>query len=62
VPHPLFANFELRIQTDGSFTPREALVSSCRTLVSDLDTLSREFTKEFELRKMVADDGAAGEK
>jgi hypothetical protein len=62
VPHPLFANFELRIQTDGSFTPREALVSSCRTLVGDLDTLSREFTKEFELRKMVAGDGAAGEK
>lgn len=56
VPHPLIPNFELRVQTDGSVTPKEALVSCCRAVVVDLDTLSREFTKEFELRKIVTGD------
>lgn len=53
VPHPLFPKFELRVQTDGSLTPKEALLTACRDSVSDLNTLSREFTKEYELRKMV---------
>jgi len=56
VAHPLVPNFELRVQTDGSCTPKEALVASCRAIVVDLDTLSREFTKEFELRKIVTGD------
>jgi DNA-directed RNA polymerase II subunit RPB11 len=62
VPHPLFATFELRVQTDGSLTPKEALVNTCKNLVQDLEILSREFTKEFELRKMVMGDAAATEK
>ncbi|KAF7513970.1 hypothetical protein GJ744_006584 [Endocarpon pusillum] len=53
VPHPLFPTFELRVQTDGSLSPKEALLQACRDSVSDLNTLSREFTKEYELRKMV---------
>lgn len=56
VPHPLFATFELRIQTDGTMTPKEALVSCCKALVGDMEILSREFTKEYELRKMVSGD------
>jgi len=59
VPHPLFSKFELRVQTDGEITPRAAVVQACRDLVNDLGTLSREFTKEWELRKM-AGDGANG--
>lgn len=59
VPHPLFANFELRVQTDGEITPREALIACCKGIVSDLGQLSREFTKEFELRKMVGVEGNA---
>jgi DNA-directed RNA polymerase II subunit RPB11 len=58
VPHPLFANFELRVQTDGEITPKEALVACCKGIVSDLGQLSREFTKEFELRKMVSGEGS----
>lgn len=58
VPHPLFASFELRIQTDGEVTPKDALRNACSSLVAELGQLSREFTKEFELRKMVAGDGA----
>ncbi|KAL8675352.1 MAG: hypothetical protein Q9168_000309 [Polycauliona sp. 1 TL-2023] len=56
VPHPLFSTFELRVQTDGSITPRQALLQACRDLVTDLGLLSREFTKEWELRKMVGDN------
>ncbi|MCJ1257065.1 DNA-directed RNA polymerase II core subunit [Lignoscripta atroalba] len=59
IPHPLFSKFELRVQTDGTITPRAALVQACRDLVNDLGTLSREFTKEWELRKM-AGEGANG--
>jgi DNA-directed RNA polymerase II subunit RPB11 len=56
----LFANFELRVQTDGEISPKEALVACCRSLVSDYGQLSREFTKEFELRKMVRGEGLNG--
>jgi len=59
VPHPLFSKFELRVQTDGEITPRVALVQACRDLVNDLGTLSREFTKEWELRKMASDAAGA---
>ncbi|KAI9808231.1 MAG: hypothetical protein M1825_004688 [Sarcosagium campestre] len=52
VPHPLVPKFELRVQTDGSITPKEALVAACRDVVSDLGILGREFTKEVELKKM----------
>jgi hypothetical protein len=62
VPHPLFATFELRVQTDGEITPKEAVVNCCKSLVSDLEILSREFTKEYELRKMVSGDAAVVDK
>ena len=58
IPHPLFAKFELRIQTDGAISPKEALVNCCKSLVGDMEILSREFTKEYELRKMVTGDMA----
>ncbi|KAH1332671.1 hypothetical protein KXV22_002507 [Aspergillus fumigatus] len=53
VPHPLVPKFELRVQTDGEITPKDALLAACHDLVKDLGILSREFTKEYELRKMV---------
>jgi len=52
VPHPLFADFELRVQTDGNLTPKDAVIRACREIVSDLGTLSREFSKEWELKKI----------
>lgn len=55
VPHPLFANFELRIHTDGEISPKDALIAACRELITELQTLDQEFTKEFELKKMAAD-------
>ena len=49
----MFPTVELRVQTNGEVTPKDALIGACTDLVNDLSTLSREFTKEFELRKMV---------
>lgn len=56
VPHPLFPTFELRVQTDGEITPKEAVIASCRDLVAELGSLDREFKREYELRKMVGQD------
>lgn len=53
VPHPLDPKFELRVQTDGEITPKEAVVKACRDIVQDLAELSRQFTKEWELKKIV---------
>ncbi|CAD6503282.1 BgTH12-02949 [Blumeria graminis f. sp. triticale] len=53
-PHPLFATFELRVQTDGEISPKDAVVGCCKALVNDLQIMSREFTKEYELRKMIS--------
>lgn len=52
VPHPLFATFKLRVQTDGAITPKEAVVTACRDLVAELQQLDQEFTKEWELKKI----------
>ncbi|KAJ5312304.1 hypothetical protein PENANT_c011G00837 [Penicillium antarcticum] len=52
VPHPLTPNFLLRVQTDGEIAPRQAVINACHALIKDCGILSREFTKEFELRKM----------
>lgn len=42
----------LRVQTDGTITPKEAIVEVCKQLVASLGHLSREFTREYELRRM----------
>ena len=52
VPHPLFATFKLRVQTDGEISPNEAVVQACQELVKELQMLDQEFTKEFELKKI----------
>jgi len=44
----------LRVQTDGSITPKEAIVSVCKQLIAAYGQLGREFTREYELRRMVA--------
>jgi DNA-directed RNA polymerase II subunit RPB11 len=59
VAHPLKTEFDLRVTTDGSMTPKDAIVRACRDIVQDLDVLSREFTKEWELKK-IANTGRDG--
>lgn len=52
IPHPLFATFELRVQTDGEISPKDAVVKACADVVQDLQKLDQEFTKEWELKKI----------
>ncbi|KAF2094129.1 RBP11-like subunits of RNA polymerase [Rhizodiscina lignyota] len=52
IPHPLLPSFDLRVTTDGSVSPKDAIVQACRDIVGELDQLSREFTKEWELKKI----------
>ena len=44
----------LRVQTDGTLTPKEAIVTVCKQLIAAYGQLSSEFTREYELRRMVA--------
>jgi len=57
VPHPLFAVFKLRVQTDGEVSPKDALVQACLELVKELQVLDQEFTKEWELKKIAGGGG-----
>merc|ERR1711981_191302 len=57
VPHPLFATFDLRVTTDGSISPKDAILKACQDCITDLGTLSREFTKEWELKKIAGEHG-----
>lgn len=60
VPHPLFAVFKLRVQTDGEQTPKQAVLQACHDLVKELQTLDQEFTKEWELKKIAAERTGTG--
>jgi len=44
----------IRVQTDGTITPKEAFIDVCKQLVAAYGQLGREFTREYELRRMVA--------
>ena len=52
VPHPLFPKVVIRVQTDGSIQPREAVATACRDLIGDLEAIKQEFTKEWELKRI----------
>jgi DNA-directed RNA polymerase II subunit RPB11 len=52
VAHPLVPSFDLRVSTDGTIAPKDAVITCCRDIVQDLDILSREFTKEVELKRI----------
>lgn len=53
--------FELRVGTDGSMTPSDAIVQVCKEILMDLDIVSREFTKEMELFKIAHPEAMADE-
>ncbi|ESA42468.1 RBP11-like subunits of RNA polymerase [Neurospora crassa] len=59
IAHPNVPELFIRIQTDGSITPREALVGACKQLVAMYGQLGREFQKELALRQY-ADQGEQG--
>lgn len=37
-----------------------AVIQACKDLITDLNTLSREFTEEWELRKMISSQDKEG--
>ncbi|EXF73675.1 transmembrane amino acid transporter [Colletotrichum fioriniae PJ7] len=53
IAHPNVPEMFIRVQTDGTITAKDALVQVIKKLMQDLSHLSREFTREFELRRMV---------
>lgn len=53
VSHPNVAEIFIRIQTDGTITPKEAFIAVCQKLLRDFTHLSQEFAREWELRRMV---------
>ncbi|KAJ4370577.1 DNA-directed RNA polymerase II core subunit [Neocucurbitaria cava] len=58
VPHPLFATFELRVQTDGSIAPKDAIIRACKDIVQDLQRLNDSFQQEWLGKKIVSEGEA----
>ncbi|KAI1438774.1 DNA-directed RNA polymerase [Xylaria sp. CBS 124048] len=54
VAHPNVPEVMIRVQTDGTISPRDVLVDTCKQLIAAYGQLGREFTREYELRRMVA--------
>ncbi|KAL5121889.1 DNA-directed RNA polymerase II core subunit [Pleosporales sp. CAS-2024a] len=55
VPHPLFATFELRVSTDGSITPKDAIIACCHQIIVDLNNLKSSFQTEWLSKKIVSE-------
>ena len=53
IPHPLFPTFELRVQTTDETNPRAAVVKASQELIKDLTIFRNNFTREWELKKMI---------
>ncbi|KAI5865529.1 DNA-directed RNA polymerase [Durotheca rogersii] len=64
VAHPNVPEVMIRLQTDGTMTPREVFIEVCKQLVATLAQFGRDFTREYELRRMVRagdqDNGVSG--
>lgn len=56
VPHPLESRVLLKVQTDGSVTPAEALQQACTQLIVGIGSLKQSWAKEVQL----GGDGPAG--
>ncbi|KAH0548258.1 hypothetical protein GP486_008036 [Trichoglossum hirsutum] len=59
VPHPLFSTFDLRIQTNGDISPKDALVEACKELINKLKVLDLQFKHEFAIKEAMNAKGAA---
>ncbi|KAK4705414.1 DNA-directed RNA polymerase II subunit RPB11, partial [Phenoliferia sp. Uapishka_3] len=59
VPHPLEPRVVLKIQTDGSFTPIQAVQQACDDLIRTLASMKNQFQNEV-LKARARDDGNDG--
>ena len=57
VPHPLEPYFVLKIQTDGSITPTEALEQAGNSLLKLMSDLQAKFKAEFSFKDVEGADG-----
>ncbi|KAI1375213.1 DNA-directed RNA polymerase II subunit RPB11 [Hypoxylon crocopeplum] len=64
VAHPNVPEVMIRLQTDGTVTPREVFIDVCKQLIAQLAQLAQNFTREYELRRMATageqDNNAGG--
>ncbi|KAF4120496.1 DNA-directed RNA polymerase II subunit RPB11 [Geosmithia morbida] len=52
VAHPNVPEMFIRVQTDGTISPRDVFMSVCEKLINQLEMLHQEFTREWELRRI----------
>ena len=50
-PHPLENKIELKIQTNGDITPKNALIEALRNLNDDIDDCFKNLDEEFQVNK-----------
>ncbi|KAK0529106.1 DNA-directed RNA polymerase II core subunit [Tilletia horrida] len=60
VPHPLEPRTLVRIQTDGSKTPIQALRDACQVLITNFADLSRGFAEEIRMWRPAGQAGPGG--
>jgi DNA-directed RNA polymerase II subunit RPB11 len=51
----IFHNLDLRVQTGGLMSPREAVVRCCKDVNQDLDTLKKSFVVEYLGHRMITE-------
>ena len=57
VPHPLEARFVLKVQTDGTLTPIQAVQEACQGLILTLSKIKKEFGGELMKARAREGDG-----
>lgn len=58
VPHPLEPYFLLKVQTNGSITPSQALKNSCIAVISTVTQLEKKFQEQFREKELEVGGGA----
>lgn len=58
LPHPLEPRFLLKIQTDGSVTPVQAIEQACALLIATLAKMKEKFGAEVRSAQIMGEEGA----
>ncbi|KAI5477276.1 hypothetical protein MNV49_006573 [Pseudohyphozyma bogoriensis] len=60
VPHPLEPRVIIKLQTDGTMTPIQAVQESCDKLITVLAAMKQQFTQESNMARARGDAGDEG--
>jgi len=52
IAHPNVPELYIRVQTDGTISPRDVFTSVCEKIINQLEMFYQEFTREWELRRI----------